>query len=124
MNQSLTQLISAFDVAQNYKKNMKFNIVTTTLPGVITLFGALFLGFGIVHSVILNGMSLTVGASNAIWPFLREQRKRSISSSKVMPLEKKEDELLIDSEQLSNGHKGTQQRFPSSLTLVNSALCS
>lgn len=79
MNQDLTQLISAFDVAQNYKKNMKFNITTSTLPGVITLFGTLFLGFGVVHSVILNGISLTVGASNAAWPFLREQRTRNLS---------------------------------------------
>ena len=76
MNQNLTQLIQAFDVAQNYDRNMKFNIMTSTLPGVITLFGALFLGFGIAHSVILNGISLTIGASNSIWPFLREQKKK------------------------------------------------
>jgi hypothetical protein len=43
---------------------------------------------------------------------------------KVMPLEKKEEELLIDSEPLSNGDKSTRQKLASSLTRVNTALSS
>jgi hypothetical protein len=79
MYQTLTPLICAFDVAQNYKNNMKFNIFTCTLPGIITLFGALFLGFGIAHSVILNDIGMIIGASNAIWPFLRYASKESVA---------------------------------------------
>jgi len=76
MNQNLNQLIQAFDVAQNFEKNMKLNIMSTVIPGVITLYGAFFLGFGVVSSVILNDIGVVIGASNAIWPWLREQSKK------------------------------------------------
>ena len=74
MNQDLNQLIQAFEVAQNFKRNMKLNLTATIIPGVITVFGAFFLGFGIAHSVILNDIGVVIGASNAIWPWLKERR--------------------------------------------------
>ena len=76
MNQDLNQLIAAFEVAQNFKNNMKLNLTSTIIPGVITVFGAFFLGFGIAHSVILNDIGVVIGAGNAIGPFFREQRKK------------------------------------------------
>lgn len=75
MNQNLKQLIQAFDVAQNFETNMKVNIMTTVVPGLITIYGAFFLGLNIAHSVILNDIGVVIGASNAIWPWLKERRQ-------------------------------------------------
>ena len=75
MNQNLNQVLQAFDVAQNFETNMKLNLTTTIMPGIITVFGAFFLGFGIAHSVILNDIGVIIGASNAIWPWLKERRQ-------------------------------------------------
>ena len=80
MNQNLEQLIQAFDIADKFKSNMSVNTITTVLPGVITVFGAFFLGFGVAHSVILNDIGMIIGASNAIWPFFREQKKKQKQS--------------------------------------------
>ena len=80
MNQNLEQLIQAFDIADKFKSNMTVNTITTVLPGVITVFGAFFLGFGVAHSVILNDIGMIIGASNAIWPFFREQKKKQKQS--------------------------------------------
>ena len=101
MNQDLNQLICAFDVAQHFERNMKLNLTTTIVPGLITIYGAFFLGFGIVHSVISNNTGLMIGVSNAIWPWLKEQKLGHRAPRPLIPLEKKEDKLLIDSEKFS-----------------------
>ena len=77
MNQNLTQLIQALDVAQRFETNMKFNTIITILPGLITIYGAFFLGFGMAHSVIMNDIGVVIGVSNAVWPWFKEQRKIS-----------------------------------------------
>jgi Cu2+-exporting ATPase len=66
MNQNLMQLLEAFDIAEQYTSNMKLNTKITTLPGFVIVFGTLFFHFGMVHSVILNGSSLVIGASNSM----------------------------------------------------------
>jgi cation transport ATPase len=66
MNQNLMQLLEAFDIAEQYTSNMKLNTKITTLPGFMIVFGTLFFHFGMVHSVILNGSSLVIGASNSM----------------------------------------------------------
>jgi len=83
MNQNLKQLICAFDVAQNFETNMKLNLTATIIPGVITVFGAFFLGFGIAHSVILNDIGVIIGASNAIWPWLKERRHAERAATRL-----------------------------------------
>jgi len=88
MSQDLNKLIQAFDVAQNFERNMKLNLAMTIVPGIITIYGAFFLGFGVVHSVISNNVGMIIGASNASWPFFRKPRK-------------KQNQSLIDSENLS-----------------------
>ncbi|MGB0386453.1 MAG: heavy metal translocating P-type ATPase [Ardenticatenaceae bacterium] len=79
MKQDLNQLLQLFDVAHDFERNMKANLVTTIVPGVITLFGAFFLGFGVVHSVIVNNIGNFIGASNAVWPWFKEGKKLSES---------------------------------------------
>jgi len=80
MHNNLNQLIQAFDVAKDFDNNMQLNTLTTILPGVITLYGAFFLKFGVLSSVILNDMGVVIGASNAILPWLKEQSKRQNQS--------------------------------------------
>lgn len=74
MNQNLTQLIQALDVGQRFETNMKFNTIITILPGLITIYGAFFLGFGMAHSVIMNDIGVVIGVSNAVWPWFKERR--------------------------------------------------
>jgi Cu2+-exporting ATPase len=75
MKQDLNQLLQLFDVADGFERNMKVNLITTMIPGVVTLFGAFFLGFGVIHSAILNDIGAVIGASNAVWPWFKEQKK-------------------------------------------------
>ncbi|MEM7536866.1 MAG: heavy metal translocating P-type ATPase, partial [Chloroflexota bacterium] len=76
MEQDLTQLIQALDVSQQYANNMKLNVAITILPGLITIYGVFFWGFGMAHSVIMNDVGAVIGVSNAVWPWLKERRKR------------------------------------------------
>lgn len=76
MNQDLKQLVQILDIAQEFKQNMQVNVLTTILPGLVTVYGAFFLGFGLTHSVILNTAGLLVGTSNASWPWLKAQQKK------------------------------------------------
>ncbi len=76
MNQDLNQLLQVFEVARQFRTNMKLNLTANMVPGVIIVFGALFWGFGVAHSVILNDIGVVIGASNAVWPWLREQREQ------------------------------------------------
>ena len=75
MKQDLNQLLQVFDVAHHFERNMEVNLITSIVPGVITLFGAFFLGFGLAHSVILKNIGALIGGWNAVWPWLKEQKK-------------------------------------------------
>jgi Cu2+-exporting ATPase len=87
MDKSLNQLVQLFDIAQNFERNMKVNLMATIVPGLTTIGGVFFLHFGIIHSILLNNIGVAVGASNAMWPLFKHQRN-------------KQSNELIDSEKL------------------------
>ncbi|NJL60084.1 MAG: HAD family hydrolase [Desulfobacteraceae bacterium] len=70
MGQNLKQLLPLFDLASRFDRNMDISFMTTIIPGVICVGGALFLGFGIVSSIILYNIGLMAGIGNAMLPRL------------------------------------------------------
>ena len=75
MDGSLKQLVQSFDVAKNYKNNVKQSFLITLIPSATAVGGILFLHFGIVASVILYYTGLAAGMSNAILPMLKKRKK-------------------------------------------------
>ena len=73
MKQDLYQMITALDIAKAYKNNIRSTKIITTLPGFIIVTGAVFYGFGVLHSVIINGISLFVGVGNTMRINLKNQ---------------------------------------------------
>ncbi len=68
MDQSLHQVSKAFDIAREFDANMRFGFAMTIIPGLIGLWGAFFLRFGMVAPILLNNLGLAIGLVNAILP--------------------------------------------------------
>lgn len=77
MDESLNQFCCLFDMAKEYDSNTKMTFTTVLMPHLMGLGGALFLHFGLLQSVILNQIGLTLGAGNALLPRMRHQQKDS-----------------------------------------------
>ncbi|MDM8549096.1 heavy metal translocating P-type ATPase [Desulfobacterales bacterium HSG2] len=75
MDESLRQLARVFDLARNFDSTMKSTLATTIVPGIISVTGAFFLNFRLIHSILLNQASLVVGLGITAWPLLQEKRK-------------------------------------------------
>ena len=68
MRQNLKQLTEVFDLAKDFDRHMKTCFRITLTPGIITLFGAFFLHFGMISSVILNQLGLWTGVVHSMSP--------------------------------------------------------
>ena len=55
----------------------------TTLPGLTIVFGALFLHLGIIASLILNQVGLTIGVGNAVLPLLKHKKLQKKKSKEL-----------------------------------------
>ncbi len=76
MDSHLKQLDHLFDIAQEFKINMKNNLNLSIIPGFICLGGVFFLNFGVVTTIILYDASLLVGVWNAMSPSLTNPLKK------------------------------------------------
>ena len=63
MNPNLTQLCYLFDLAKDSDHYMRTSLLLSLVPGVLTISGALLLGFGIASSILLNVSVFVVGSS-------------------------------------------------------------
>lgn len=77
MRQNLNQLTEVFDLAKDFDRYMKTCFTITLSPGIITLFGAFFLHFGMIASVILNQLGLWTGVAHSMSPV----RKLDVASN-------------------------------------------
>ncbi len=71
MDKSLNRLSQLFDLADELNTNLNIGMLTTTIPGIMIIGGALFLHFGIVTSIILSYSGLTAGMLNSMLPLLK-----------------------------------------------------
>lgn len=63
MNPNLTQLCYLFDLAKESDHHMRTSLMLSLVPGVLTISGALLLGFGIASSIFLNVSVFVVGSA-------------------------------------------------------------
>ena len=73
MDESLKQLPQLFEVAGDYSTNLRTLMTTTFVPGLVSLGGVFFLGFGNPTALLLFNLSMIAGLINAILPALRQQ---------------------------------------------------
>lgn len=78
MDESLNKLCHLFELADEYKVNMKQTFGAVLIPHALGLSGALLLHFGLFYSVILNQAGLFLGAGNAILPRLRQRQVNEV----------------------------------------------
>lgn len=74
MDQSLHQLCSIYDLAQNLAQNMKTSLSTVMVPGIIGVGGVWFLHLGIYSTVLLYLFSITAGITNAMLPIMNQRK--------------------------------------------------
>jgi len=72
INGNLTQLPRVFTLADEFKANMRVNYYAASLPCVLIVGGALFLGWGLLFSVLLYQISVPVALYNTARPLLGE----------------------------------------------------
>lgn len=72
MDKSLNHLPYLFDLANNLEKNMKANLATTIVPGIICIGGVYFLHFGIIAATLLYNAGLAAGVANAMSPTIKK----------------------------------------------------
>jgi hypothetical protein len=65
---------------------MKKTFIAVLIPHFIGFFGALFLDFGLLHSIVLNQSGLALGVGNAILPRVQQRQKNSKSLQDKTPL--------------------------------------
>ncbi len=82
MDGTLTNLSQLFDITYDFESNMKNNLRTSIIPGVICLGGVFFLSFGLVTGMILYNLSLLAGLANAMSPLLKYRTLPSLNEMK------------------------------------------
>ncbi len=75
MDGNLTQLVNLFAIAAELEKNMKVSLVTSIVPSMVTIAGALFLNFGVLSAVWLYNIGFLVGMANAMRPTFTYKNK-------------------------------------------------
>jgi P-type E1-E2 ATPase len=73
MDESLKQLPQLFEVAGEYDSNLKSLLSITFVPGMASLFGVFFLGFGNPAALLLFNFSMLAGLVNSMFPALVQQ---------------------------------------------------
>ena len=71
LDEGLGHLGDLFDIAADFNKTLTTSFVISIVPGVINIFGAFFLHFGFLHSVICNQIGLWASVGNAMRPTLK-----------------------------------------------------
>lgn len=68
MDGRLNQLTQLFDLAENLDANMKGNLITSIIPGVLCIYGVYVMHVGIIATEILYNLGLIAGVTNAMLP--------------------------------------------------------
>jgi Cu2+-exporting ATPase len=76
MDEKLTHIRLLLDIAEQFEKKQKDNLIITVVPGVICVGGVFLLHFGIYASIVLYYGSLAAGLFNAIKPLSLQRSDR------------------------------------------------
>jgi Cu2+-exporting ATPase len=73
MDESLNQFADLFDLAKDFKSNMRTGFICLLIPTVIGMGGAFFLQFGMLQTLILTTSGLMAGVANSMLPLLKRK---------------------------------------------------
>jgi len=71
LDEGLGRLDDLFAIAADFNKTLTTSFVLSIAPGVLNIFGAFFLHFGFIHSVICNQIGFWASVGNAMRPALK-----------------------------------------------------
>lgn len=82
MDESLRELDTLFSLGKEYSMNMRTNFTLSTVPNVLTAFGALFLGWTLVPVIVITQLNIPIALYNSIRPLLENKNYKSETSTK------------------------------------------
>jgi len=74
MDEDLEQLVHLFAVAKGFNRNLTQCLTIAAIPGLLNIYGAFFLHFGLISSVVCNQIGMWSGIGNATRPLLAQRR--------------------------------------------------
>ena len=74
---SLNTLENLFEIAGSLQNNMKYNFITSIVPGIFCIGGVFLFNFGIVSSIMLYNLSLATGVGNAMLPIITYKSQKN-----------------------------------------------
>lgn len=74
MDESLNQLLTLFELAQEFARNQRNTIWAVLTPGLVGLVGIYTLGFGLPAMAALDTLDLAIGTSIAMRPWVRQRQ--------------------------------------------------
>jgi len=77
MDESLKHLSQVFSLADHLDQNLNTGLVTTIVPGIITIGGVFLTHMGIIGSIVVFNIGLLAGVTNSMWPLVKYHNKKS-----------------------------------------------
>ncbi|OAD18912.1 heavy metal translocating P-type ATPase [Candidatus Thiomargarita nelsonii] len=77
MDASLKHLCQVFDLADDLDKNLNTGLITTIVPGLVSIGGVFLIHLGIIGSIVVFNTGLLVGVINSMWPLIEHHNKKS-----------------------------------------------
>jgi Cu2+-exporting ATPase len=77
MDQSLRQLITLFDIGQNFTRNLQLGLIAAIAPGACLIGGVFFLHFGIYAAILFEILGLLSSLGVAMAPLLGPSIEKS-----------------------------------------------
>ncbi len=78
MDGDLAQLPQIFTLADEFAANMRVNFLAATVPCIVIIGGALFLGWGLLPSLILYQVSVPFALYNTVRPLWAQKRQANV----------------------------------------------
>ncbi len=82
MEGNLTQLPQVFEIGADFAANMRVNFLASTLPCLFILGGALFLGLGLLPSIVIYQVTVPFAMYNTLRPLLQDKRSTGFDEAK------------------------------------------
>ncbi|MDM8561157.1 heavy metal translocating P-type ATPase [Candidatus Parabeggiatoa sp. HSG14] len=76
MDESLKHLCQVFDLANHLDKNLNTGLITTIVPGLITIGSVFLIHMGIIGSIVVFNAGLLAGVTNSMWPLVEHHQKK------------------------------------------------
>ncbi|RKZ79825.1 MAG: heavy metal translocating P-type ATPase [Candidatus Parabeggiatoa sp. nov. 1] len=74
MDESLKHLCQVFDIASDLNTNLNTGLVTTIVPGLVTISSVFLIHMGIVGSIVVFNVGLLAGVTNSMWPLVEHNK--------------------------------------------------